>query len=199
MGGVARRRIAAAVSLGVLLLTLAGAHADPGPPPDAPPAGDRAPLGDRPPTWWDEAWETIVGRKARDALLLGLWSLHLDGTGEYLGDGRNNDQGELIGVQLFGVTAGTFMNSHDDRTFFAGFAREVYSAEPAPDWRVDLGYKLGLMVGYGDELVNVGGVSPFAILVGGLSWKRLGFDLGFVPTGILTLNFRLDIDGLLPW
>jgi hypothetical protein len=37
-------------------------------------------------------WQKIWGVKARDALLLGMWSIHLDGTGEYFGDGRNNDQ-----------------------------------------------------------------------------------------------------------
>jgi len=35
-------------------------------------------------------WETLKGNRARDALLLGMWSLHLDGTGEYFGDGRRN-------------------------------------------------------------------------------------------------------------
>jgi len=28
----------------------------------------------------------------------------------------------------------------------------------------------------------------------GLSWKRVGLDIGVVPIGVLTLNFRIDID-----
>jgi hypothetical protein len=34
----------------------------------------------------------------------------LNGTGEYFGDGRNNDQNHLAGIQYYGLTAGTFIN-----------------------------------------------------------------------------------------
>ena len=141
-------------------------------------------------------WQTFVGKSARDALLLGMWSLHLDGTGEYFGDGRNNDQGHLIGLQVAGVTAGTFINSHDDRTYFGGLAREVYSTGIGGGVQLDLGYKFGLMYGYDDDLMNLFGISPFAVGTCGLTWNRVGVDFGVIPVGILTLNFRFDIDDL---
>ena len=140
--------------------------------------------------WWPKVW----GKKARDAMLLGMYSLHIDGTGDYLGNGSNNDQGHMLGMRYYGLTAGTFINSKDDRAWFLGPAREVYSRNFSDDGRFDIGYSFGLLYGYGDELTNLGGMSVFAAATFGISWKRLGFDLGIIPVGILTGNFRIDID-----
>lgn len=139
-------------------------------------------------------WQKIWGIKARDALLLGMWSIHVDGTGEYFGNGSNNDQNELLGIQYYGLTAGTFINSKNDRAWYLGPARELYSHNFTDDTRFDIGYKFGLLYGYGDDLINVGGMSIFASAVFGISWKRLGFDLGIIPAGVITGNFRVDID-----
>jgi hypothetical protein len=139
-------------------------------------------------------WSKVWGKKARDALLLGMWSIHVDGTGEHFGNGSNNDQGELIGIQYWGLAAGTFINSKDDRAWFFGPAREVYSENFGESWRFDIGYKFGLLYGYGDDLINVAGMSIYATAIFGLTWQRLGFDFGIVPAGVLTGNFRVDID-----
>ena len=139
-------------------------------------------------------WQKIWGKKARDAILLGMWSLHLDGTGEYFGSGSNNDQNHLLGVQYYGLTAGTFINSKDGRAWFFGPTREVYSRNFTADTRFDIGYKFGLLYGYDDDLRNVDGISIFSGIFFGISWKRIGFDLGIIPTGIITGNFKLDID-----
>lgn len=143
-------------------------------------------------------WDKIKGKKARDALLLGMWSIHADGTGEYFGDGRNNDQNHLIGIQYYGLTVGTFINSKDDRAYSAGLAREVYSHNFNQNTRFDIGYKFGLLWGYGDDLINVAGMSVFAGAYLGISWKRAGLDIGLIPAGIITANFRIDIDKLGP-
>ena len=139
-------------------------------------------------------WQKLWGKKARDAILLGMWSIHVDGTGEYFGNGSNNDQNHLLGLQYYGLSAGTFINSKDDRAYYFGPAREVYSHNFTDNTRFDIGYKFGLLYGYGDDLINVGGMSIFAIATFGISWKRVGFDLGMVPAGIITGNFRFDID-----
>ena len=141
-------------------------------------------------------WSAVWGKKARDAILLGMWSLHLDGTGEYFGDGRNNDQGYLIGIQYYGITAGTFINSFDDRAWFIGPAREVYAHNFRENKRIDIGYRFGLLYGYGDELINVGGMTVYAAGVFGFSWKRIGIDIALYPVGIISCNFRIDIDNL---
>ena len=141
-------------------------------------------------------WQKIKGVKARDAMLFGMWSIHADGTGEYFGDGRNNDQNHLAGVQYYGLTAGTFINSKDDRAYYAGLAREVYSRNYSKNTRLDISYKFGLLYGYGDDLINVAGMSIFAGAYFGLSWKRSGLDIGLIPAGIVTANFRIDIDNI---
>lgn len=141
-------------------------------------------------------WQWLWGKKARDALLLGMWSIHADGTGEYFGDGRNNDQNHLLGIQYYGLTAGTFINSFDDRAYFTGLAREVYSHNFSEDTRFDISFKYGLLFGYGDDLINVAGISVFAGAYLGMSWKRAGVDIGLIPAGIITANFRIDIDNL---
>ena len=141
-------------------------------------------------SFWQRGW----GKKARNAALLGMWSIHVDGTGEYFGNGSNNDQGELVGIQHWGFAAGTFMNSKNDRAWFFGPAREVYSHNFTDHTRFDIGYKFGLLWGYGDDLINVGGMSIYATATFGLTWRRLGFDFGIVPAGVLTGIFRVDID-----
>ena len=140
--------------------------------------------------WWPKVW----GKKARDAILLGMYSLHLDGTGDYLGNGSNNDQGHMLGMRYYGLTAGTFINSKDDRAWFLGPAREVYSRDFSDDGRFDIGYSFGLLYGYGDDLTNLGGMSVFAAATFGITWHKMGFDFGVIPVGIFTANFRIDID-----
>ncbi len=140
--------------------------------------------------WWPKVW----GKKAGDALLLGMYSIHLDGTGEYFGNSSNNDQGHMLAIRYYGITAGTFMNSKDDRAWFVGPAREVYSRPFSTEGRFDIGYSFGLLYGYGDELTNLGGMSVFAVATFGITWHKMGFDLGIVPVGIVTANFRIDMD-----
>ena len=139
---------------------------------------------------WEKAW----GWAPKNALFLGMWSIHLDGTGEYFGNGSNNDQQDLLGIQLFGFAAGTFINSHDDPCWLFGPAREIYTHQLARDLRFDIGYKFGLLYGYGDDLPNINGMSVFANAVFSFTYKRLGFDIGVLPTFIVTGNFRIDID-----
>ena len=140
--------------------------------------------------WWPKVW----GKKARDSLLLGMYTIHLDGTGEYFGNGSNNDQGHMLGIRYYGLTAGTFINSKDDRAWFFGPAREVYSRDFSDDGRFDIGYSFGLLYGYGYDLINLGGMSVFAAATFGITWHKMGFDLGIIPVGIFTANFRIDID-----
>ena len=75
-------------------------------------------------------------------------------------------------------------------------AREVYSRNYSKNTRFDIGYKFRLLWGYGDDLINVAGMSVFAGAYLGLSWKRAGLDIGLIPAGIITANFRIDIDNL---
>ncbi len=141
-----------------------------------------------------DKWQTIWGNKARDAVLLGMWSFHLSGSGESLGDGGSNEQNNLLGIQYYGLTAGTFINSHDDRAWFFGPAREVYSRELSENTRLDIGYKLGPLYGYGDDLPKLGGISLFGAVTFGFSWHKLGVDIMIIPVGVITGGFRINFD-----
>jgi hypothetical protein len=135
----------------------------------------------------------IKGQSAPNAVLMGMWSFHLDGTGDIYGDGRNNEHNYLRGFQYAGVTAGWFVNSHDQPTVYAGLARKISQHDLSRKIRFDLGYKIGLLHGYGDELPNIGGVSVFFAPFGGLSYKKVGVDIGLIPLGVVTANFRYNI------
>jgi len=39
-------------------------------------------------------------------------------------------------------------------------------------------------------------MSVFAGAYFDISWKRVGLDIGLIPVGIITANFRIDIDNL---
>ena len=136
----------------------------------------------------------VWGKSARDGLLLGMWSLHLKGTGETFKKGGSNEENHLFGFRYRGFTGGTFMNSHDDRSWFVGVAREIYSRQLTSSWRFDMGYMLGPLYGYGDRLPNVGGVSLFGAGTFGFSWRRFGLDFSIIPVGVVTGGFRINFD-----
>ena len=141
------------------------------------------------PTMWQKIW----GKKSRDALLLGMWSIHLKGSGEYFGgSGESNEQNKLLGIIYNGIGAGTFSNSHDDRSWFIGIGRDVYSRELAENTRLDISYRLGPLYGYGDSLPNVGKISLFAAGTFSFSWYNLGFDKMVIPIGVITCGFRIN-------
>lgn len=140
-----------------------------------------------------DTWQKIKGKKAKDALLLGMWSHHLKGSGEYFGEGKSNEQNHLFGLRFKGLTAGTFLGSHDERAWFVGIAREVYSRKLTEDTRLDLGYTFGPLFGYGDDLPNIVGVSAFGAGTIGITWYGLGVDISIIPVGVLTIGFRIEI------
>jgi hypothetical protein len=75
-----------------------------------------------------------------------------------------------------------------------GLPGEVYPRNFSKNTRFDISYKFGLLYGYGDDLINVAGMSVFAGDYFGISWKRVGLDIGLIPAGVITANFRIDID-----
>ena len=74
--------------------------------------------------------------------------------------------------------------------------REVYSHSQSKNTRFDISNKICLIYGYAEDLINVAGMSVFAGAYPGISWKRAGLDIGLIPAGIITANFRIDIDNL---
>jgi hypothetical protein len=140
-----------------------------------------------------EIWQKIWGEKSENAVLMGMWSIHLKGSGEYFGgSGESNEQNKLIGIVYNGIGAGTFINSHDERSWLIALGRNVYSRELAENTRLDVGYRVGPLYGYGDSLPNLGKVSLFGAGTISFSWYIFGIDIMVIPIGVVTGGFRIN-------
>ena len=125
-------------------------------------------------------WAGLRGERAPDRLYAGLWTLHLTRTEDGL------SQHHLLALGWRGLYLGTFMNSHDNRTWAAAMARSVVVLE-GTDVGFSLGYRAGLMVGYDEQLTRLAGrwpAIPAAELVASLRYGRMGIQGQFA--GIVT-------------
>ncbi len=164
-------------------------------PPDAPavPGGTVSPS---PPAGTDrsaDGWISWWGVPAKDALLLGMWSLHTSPDRHE----RNTTQ-NLVGLQYKGYFASTLKNSYYKQSYFAGIVRTVYLKGLARDVDFDISYKAGLIWGYQDHYPNVGGFTPLAFPTFGLTYRRFGVDFEIFPSEhpVFSINLRFNIDAL---
>jgi len=104
----------------------------------------------------------------RDRIIPGLWAMHpfephfpeLDGT---------RGVGGLYG-HWFGAT---FVNSYDQRTFILGVERN-WLALRRGEAAFGLGYRVGLIAGYDERLVEIARHTPVLPFAGLLIWTQLG-------------------------
>jgi hypothetical protein len=125
-------------------------------------------------------WRGPFGAAAPDRLYAGLWTLHLRSAA----DGFS--QHWLVGVGWRGTVAGTFINSHGDRSWMAGVAREMVTWERGT-FGASAGYRLGVVHGYDERLHNVAGrwpAVPAGELVGTVRRGRVGLTVSYA--GIVT-------------
>lgn len=134
-------------------------------------------------------WEWFKGEPAYDALLLGMWSWHVN----Y--DHDVNGTNDLLGMQYAGYLLGTFRNSYSQRSYMAGVARRVWSKTIYKDFGVDFQYKAGIFKGYGDKYPNVGGWTPIILPIVGFNYKTSGVDMWIIPSDrpILVWNLRFAL------
>ncbi|MDX1919496.1 MAG: hypothetical protein SFU25_02040 [Candidatus Caenarcaniphilales bacterium] len=146
--------------------------------------------------------EFIKGYRPDDAILLGMWSFHFDGEGEFskhfygTKDARNhNEVNNLVGIQYASICAATFTNSHDRQTFVLGVNRNLIDKKIGQtDLHFQSGYRAGIIYGYGDQFPNLGGVSPVLFLTAGLKYKIFGVELNYVPgTPVPGLITRINL------
>jgi hypothetical protein len=104
----------------------------------------------------------------------------------------------LVGAEYRGLTAGTFLNSHDRRVYLLGVSRSLYHKQSASGFNVDLGYKLGGFYGYREGFPNYHGFMAGALLVAGVGYKAVGIDLMYpVGSNVLTLSTHLYLDPII--
>ena len=94
------------------------------------------------------------------------------------------------------LTAGTFLNSDDDRSRYAGYEWRPLHWQPA---KLDLSAGLIVAALDGYPRVRNGGWFVAVLPVVSVQWKRIGFNLTAVPTikdrfyGAVAIQFKLRI------
>ncbi len=139
-----------------------------------------------------KAFNAVKGQPSRDGVGLGMWSYH------FWNRKGKNEVHDLFGIQLSGVTFATFRNSYSDRAYFLTASRDVYRKQLfIKDLELELGYKVGLVYGYGDRYPNVAGLSPIFLLTPGISYKFIGATIYYVPAAqAIAWGLRLNLDGI---
>lgn len=124
----------------------------------------------------------LLGQPAQSSVYLGMWSVHF-----YDDDEDYTTTHNLFGFAYKGYYAGTFLNSHDDRAYSAGFQRDVY----ATSWEfisVDAGYRFGILYGYDDFQISDSKLFPLLQLYVDLSYKKVGVQFSWAGS-VLTAGF----------
>lgn len=112
------------------------------------------------------------------SVLVGFWTRHVD---------RSDDTNEKTGMIAFlynDYMISRFVNSYHDETLFAGkrFHTKRFNLGKFQHLGVQGNLYTGLMVGYSDNLPNIGGISPGVLPTIGLLWNKSSVELGYVPT-----------------
>lgn len=130
----------------------------------------------------DSAWRQWFGEQGPTSLYLGMWTYHLmPRSGE-----EDNPDNFLVALTYKGIFAGTFLDSFNHRNYAAGIQRYWYQKPLGHDFDYYLGYRLGLVYGYGDHIINLNGLTPvlpFMQLISSVTWKHFGVEVSY--TGIV--------------
>lgn len=126
---------------------------------------------------------SIWGEPGPTSIYIGMWSLHFFPQ-SVRSDNATNDL--LMGVYR-GYFVGTLRDSYDHRDYAAGVQRYWLQKPLAHGFNYYLGYRAGLVYGYGTNIVDLGDftppVLPFAQLLSSFTWKCFGWELSY--TGVL--------------
>ncbi len=132
-------------------------------------------------------WELLKGEPLYNSVLLGMFSRHTS-------ENEHNETHNLFGIDYKGYSAGTFKNSHSERTFYAGISRKLCDYR-YKEYEIDIKYKLIVMHGYGDRYPNLLGMTPVIIPMLGITKGVTGVDFIVLPAKnpIFTFNFRINL------
>jgi len=112
------------------------------------------------------------------SVLVGFWTRHVDSSDD------TNEKTGMIAILYNDYMISRFINSYHDETFFAGkrFHTKEFNLGKFQHIGVQGNLYTGLMLGYSDNLPNIGGISPGVLPTIGLLWKQTSVELGYVPT-----------------
>ncbi len=134
----------------------------------------------------ESIWSRVKGEKARNALVLGMWSSHFSKRKDY------RTRHDLVGIQYKGFFCATFANSHNHQVVAAGVSRTVAEKALGRNWLFEAGYKLGPMYGYREGVPRYHRFTVLPLLALGLSFRAVGADLNLVPGNAFSFNMRIN-------
>lgn len=129
----------------------------------------------------------IKGQPAGDTLYLGMWSWHFIND-----DDDYRSQHHLFGLCWQGIFLGTFLNSHNDRSWAGGWQRDIHTQRHG-DLSLQIGHRIGLVHGY-DEL-SLGGskLFPLVQVYSDISYQNFGVQLSWAGSVFLAgFFFRFE-------
>ncbi len=134
-----------------------------------------------------KTWKLIKGKPTKNGIILGMFSKHTSST-------KRNEDNHMVGIQYKGYTAGTFVNSYHDRTYFAGVSRELWQKKITDNFDINFHYRAGLLHGYGDHYPDLLGLTPVILPIVGFNYKGKCLDLTIIPDDrpIFCINFRVN-------
>jgi hypothetical protein len=129
--------------------------------------------------------------KKEMSVAVGLYTWHFDSE-------NANNFNRLLAFSYDNWCIGWFNNSHYNETIFGGYAfrTDKYKFSENEKWFVRGNAYLGIVYGYGDDLPNVGGISPFALPTGEIGYGRYSLEIGVIPApgaaGYVTGMFKVS-------
>ena len=124
-------------------------------------------------SWTSKLW----GKPFRDHIYAGMWTLHFSS-----GDDQENTN-NLLGVAYKGYYAGTFVNTHRDQVYSAGWQRALYRDKWGV-FDVEAGYRAGMMYGY-TKYLKMGDSKWFPLFQTLLDIDYNGFGMEFSWAGVV--------------
>ncbi len=127
----------------------------------------------QPRSFWSKLW----GTPAPTAIYPGMFTFHLEP-----GSRDDNWNNQLIAGTYKGYFAGTFINSFYDRGYAAGIERMWDTEQLSDNVKNSVGYRLGLVSGYDEQLAPIAGktpVLPFPQVIDDITWKHVGVELSW--------------------
>ena len=135
-------------------------------------------------------WDLIKGSEPHNAIFLGMWTTHFKSTNRE--DRRWSN--ELIGGVYKSFFAGTFLNSFNDRAYVFGIQRDVYNKTLKDNWKINAGYRLGLVHGYDKRMSDIAGkvkLLPFPEVYSNFMYKDFGLEFSWCVS-VITAKFIIN-------
>lgn len=124
------------------------------------------------------------------------WSFYtIHFSGEFSGDGdKYNNNNNIIALSIDQWFVATFNNSHYDRSYSAGYTFRTPKWQPVgDDWYGRANVMAGIVYGYDDQFINVGGFTPGIIPSVEVGYKMVSLDTIVIPIGSGVLSCILKV------